>query len=91
MFGEKRVKLITIQCACCGKRHVVRVDPEDLERHDKAGIYVQRAFADRDGKRTVGRRLRIPLRNRDKISGTVHSLLFHQSKIQFLGDAGMPS
>jgi hypothetical protein len=50
MFGEKKVKLITIQCACCGKWHVVRVDPDDLERHVKGGIYVQHAFADRDGK-----------------------------------------
>jgi len=38
MFGEKKVRLVTIQSACCGKWQVVRVDPDDLERHVKGGI-----------------------------------------------------
>jgi hypothetical protein len=48
MFGEK-LKLITLQCCVCHKMTVLRVDPEDLERH-KRGVVVQRAFINRDGK-----------------------------------------
>jgi hypothetical protein len=48
MFGEK-LKLMTMQCCVCKTWTVLRVDPEDLERH-KRGALVQRAFVNRDGK-----------------------------------------
>jgi hypothetical protein len=48
MHGQKKTKLILIQCARCRKWQVVRVDPEDLERHAN-GMFVQFAFTGRDG------------------------------------------
>ena len=48
MFGQKKTKLVLIECACCHMWQVVRLDPEDLERHHD-GIFVQDAFLNRDG------------------------------------------
>lgn len=48
MYGENK-KLITLQCPCCRKWVALRADPEDVARH-KAGIFVQNAFCDRNGK-----------------------------------------
>jgi hypothetical protein len=48
MFGEKR-QLITMRCCVCKKWHVLRIDLEDLKRHNK-GVLVQDAFADRRGR-----------------------------------------
>ena len=48
MHGQKKTKLILIQCACCRKWQVVLVDPDDLERHAN-GMFVQFAFTKRDG------------------------------------------
>ena len=48
MHGQKKTKLILIQCACCRKWQAVRVDPDDLERHAN-GMFVQFAFTKRDG------------------------------------------
>ena len=42
MYGQKKTKLILIQCACCRRWQVVRVDPDDLERHEN-GMYIQDA------------------------------------------------
>ena len=50
MFGENRNRLITIRCVCCQKWVALRVDPEDLERHVRGGVYVQHAFVVREGK-----------------------------------------
>lgn len=49
MFGEKR-KLMTMQCCVCKKVVALRVDPADLKRHRKHGVYVQHAFVDRKGR-----------------------------------------
>jgi hypothetical protein len=50
MFGEKP-ELITKQCCVCKKMIPLRVDRDDLDRHVKRGIFVQRAFVRRgDGK-----------------------------------------
>lgn len=49
MYGENR-KLITRQCITCGTHVAMRVDPEDAERHVKQGVFVQDAFADRNGR-----------------------------------------
>ena len=49
MFGEKR-KLMALRCCVCKKFVALRVDTEDLERHKKYGVFVQRAFADRKGR-----------------------------------------
>jgi hypothetical protein len=48
MHGQKKTKLILIQCARCRKWQVVRMDPEVLERHAN-GMLVQDAFANRQG------------------------------------------
>ena len=48
MFGEKRDTLVTKICSECKKAVVVRVDPDDLQRHAD-GMFVQHAFADRNG------------------------------------------
>ena len=47
MFGENR-KLITLCCPVCKKHVALRADPEDVERH-ALGVFVQYAFADRNG------------------------------------------
>lgn len=47
MFGENR-KLITLCCPVCMQHVALRADPEDVERH-KCGVFVQNAFADRNG------------------------------------------
>ncbi|MGD1082738.1 MAG: hypothetical protein ABR881_30865 [Candidatus Sulfotelmatobacter sp.] len=49
MHGQKKTKLILIQCARCRKWQAVRMDPEDLERHAN-GMFVQFAFTDRNGE-----------------------------------------
>lgn len=49
MFGEK-LELIAMQCCVCKKMTALRVDPDDLDRHRKHGIFVQYAFVDREGK-----------------------------------------
>ena len=49
MYGEK-LQLITLRCPCCLKWVALRVDPEDVERHRKDGVYVQDAFVERAGK-----------------------------------------
>lgn len=49
MFGEK-LKLTTMQCCVCQRRTALRLDPEDLERHRKQGVFVQHAFVDRTGR-----------------------------------------
>lgn len=48
MFGENR-KLITLRCCVCKTWVAIRVDPDDLERHLRHGVFVQDAFIDRDG------------------------------------------
>ena len=48
MFGEKR-ELMTMTCVACKKQVAMRVDPEDVQKHVE-GMFVQHAFADRDGK-----------------------------------------
>ena len=48
MFGEK-LQLITKQCRVCKKMVAMRVDPEDVARHER-GVFVQNAFVRRDGK-----------------------------------------
>lgn len=45
MFGDNR-KLIAMRCCICKKWHVLRIDMEDLKRHNN-GVLVQDAFADR--------------------------------------------
>jgi len=42
MNGQKKSKLILIQCARCRRWQVVRVDPDDLERHEN-GMCIQDA------------------------------------------------
>ncbi len=49
MFGEN-LKLMTLQCCTCQKWTALRVDPEDLERHMRQGVFVQHAFVDRAGR-----------------------------------------
>jgi len=49
VFGENR-KLITLSCPVCKKHVALRVDPEDVARHTKDGVFVQVAFADRTGR-----------------------------------------
>lgn len=53
MFGEK-LQLITKRCCVCKKMVAMRVDPEDVERHER-GLFVQHAFVGRDGKRYLTR------------------------------------
>ena len=48
MFGEK-LQLMTKQCCVCKKMVAMRVDPEDVARHER-GVFVQNAFVRRDGK-----------------------------------------
>jgi len=50
MYGEKRDRLITIRCVTCQKWTAIRLDPDDFYRHVRDGVYVQHAFARRDGK-----------------------------------------
>jgi hypothetical protein len=49
MFGEK-LRLITMKCRACEKWQALRVDPEDLDRHRRQGVFVQHAFVDRKGR-----------------------------------------
>jgi hypothetical protein len=49
VYGEK-LDLIVRQCPVCKKFVAMRVDREDLARHEKGGIFVQDAFVDRSGK-----------------------------------------
>jgi hypothetical protein len=49
MFGEK-LELITMRCCTCQKWTALRLDPEDLDRHRKEGVFVQHAFVDRAGR-----------------------------------------
>lgn len=49
MYGENRHLLLTISCVTCGRWVALRVDVEDLARHEQ-GMLVQCAFAHRDGK-----------------------------------------
>jgi hypothetical protein len=48
MHGAK-LELITLRCVNCGKWVALRVDPDDLDRHLRHGVFVQDAFIDRDG------------------------------------------
>jgi hypothetical protein len=48
MFGEKR-QPITMRCCVCKKWHVLRVDLEDIKRHNNR-VPIQYAFADRRGR-----------------------------------------
>jgi Na+-translocating ferredoxin:NAD+ oxidoreductase RnfC subunit len=48
MYGERLEKLVCIKCRVCGRWRVVRIDPDDLDRHVH-GIFVQHAFVRRDG------------------------------------------
>jgi hypothetical protein len=50
MYGERLDKLICIKCRVCERWSVVRLDPADLDRHVRDGLFVQHAFADRSGK-----------------------------------------
>lgn len=50
MYGEKLDKLICVKCRICGRFTAIRLDPADLDRHVRGGIFVQFAFADRSGK-----------------------------------------
>lgn len=50
MYGEKRDRLITIRCRVCEKWTAIRLDPDDFYRHVRDGVFVQRAFVDRDGR-----------------------------------------
>jgi hypothetical protein len=47
MYGDNR-ELITKTCVVCKKQIVMRVDPEDVQRFNE-GMFVQHAFADRNG------------------------------------------
>ena len=47
MFGEN-LKLIAVQCIVCRTFIAMRLDEEDLARHN-AGVLVQVAFTDRAG------------------------------------------
>jgi hypothetical protein len=38
-----------MRCCVCKKWHVLRIDMEDLKRHNR-GVLVQDAFADRRGR-----------------------------------------
>ena len=49
MYGTNRTKLILIRCVCCHLWQVVRVDPEDLDRHLGGGVFVQHAFVNKNG------------------------------------------
>jgi hypothetical protein len=48
MHGAK-LELITLRCVNCGRWVALRVDPGDLDRHLRHGVFVQDAFIDRDG------------------------------------------
>jgi hypothetical protein len=50
MYGERLDKLVCIKCRICGRFTAIRLDPEDLDRHVNGGVFVQYAFADRNGK-----------------------------------------
>ncbi len=49
MYGEK-LELITLRCCVCKQWVALRVDPEDLARHVRDGVYVQDAFINADGR-----------------------------------------
>ena len=49
MYGEKLDKLICVKCCICGRFTAIRLDPADLDRHVNGGVFVQFAFADRNG------------------------------------------
>lgn len=49
MFGEK-LKFVIVRCCVCEKLTALRLDPEDLERHRKKGVFVKNAFVDRAGR-----------------------------------------
>jgi hypothetical protein len=49
MFGERLDKLVCIRCRICGRFTAIRLDAEDLDRHVNGGVFVQFAFANRDG------------------------------------------
>ena len=49
MYGEHLNKLVTVQCVMCQKWFCMRVDAADWERH-RDGLFVQHAFADRNGR-----------------------------------------
>lgn len=48
MYGEK-LELITLQCCVCKQWIALRVDKDDVDRHVRGGVFVQHAFARRDG------------------------------------------
>jgi Fe-S-cluster-containing dehydrogenase component len=50
MYGERLDKLVCIKCRVCERWSVVRIDPADLDRHVRDGLFVQHAFVDRSGK-----------------------------------------
>jgi hypothetical protein len=47
MYGDNR-ELITKGCIVCKKQVAMRVDSEDVQRFNE-GMFVQHAFADRNG------------------------------------------
>ena len=49
MYGTN-LQLITLQCCVCQQWVALRVDPDDLDRYVKGGVFVQHAFVTRDGK-----------------------------------------
>jgi hypothetical protein len=49
MYGEN-LELITKQCIRCERWFALRVDMDDVDRHQRNGVYVQDAFTNRDGK-----------------------------------------
>jgi hypothetical protein len=49
MHGQNKTKLILIRCHLCKRWVVVRVDPDDLQRH-LDGVFVQFAFTDKSGR-----------------------------------------
>lgn len=38
MHGQKRIKLVLIQCRVCRQWFAVRVDPDDLAAHDNGAL-----------------------------------------------------
>jgi hypothetical protein len=47
MYGDN-LELITKTCITCKKQFAMRVDPDDVQRFND-GMFVQHAFAGRDG------------------------------------------
>lgn len=48
MHGRNLSTVITLRCVVCGRHVAVRLDADDLERHQN-GVLVQVAFANQNG------------------------------------------